>query len=193
MTRVKGGSDEIDIQFLKELQKQMRYEDECDYDFQANPRFWVIRDYRIVPANEEYDDGFIQYFYSDGDFVAFETVDELRDEIREHFDNEEDIKRNHLLSALMEQGDFEDLWEYIQRNLNDCGCYSECYVKEEGYNVPNTVFLTKKEAKEHLWKNKHHYTEKAHTYAMTAWRSGEVSKVLDMLMNTDWDKVKAEE
>lgn len=57
----------------------------------------------------------------------------------------------------------------------------------EEYIVPDTMFITKEEAKEHLEKNKHHYSSKAHTYAMTAWRSPSVKKLFEILMNADWE------
>lgn len=178
-----------DIQFLKELQKQLQYEDEYDYDCQASPRFWVLKDYRTVPANDEYDDGFVQYFYSDGDFVTFENFTELKEEVEEYHNYE--ITDSELLE-IIETGSFELLWEYVVRNMNEYGCYSSCFVKEESFIVPNIMFLTKEEAKKHIELNHYHYTNKVHTYAMTAWRSPKVSKLLDVLMNFDWDSVKAE-
>lgn len=174
------------INDLIELRKQMKWEDEFDYDSQAAPRFWVIMDYRLVPGNEEHDMGFTQYFYSDGDFYSIDTIEELREEIQSHFeDNEEDIYENEILSELMVHGSFEDLWEYLERNLNDNGFYSSCYVKEEEFIVPNTLFLTKQDAKRHLEMNKHHYSSKAHTYAMTAWRSKSMKVLWDVLMDDE--------
>ncbi|CAM4127079.1 hypothetical protein BASU183_18115 [Bacillus subtilis] len=39
-----------DIQFLKELQQELKYQDS---DGQASPRFWTVGDYEWVEAREE--------------------------------------------------------------------------------------------------------------------------------------------
>lgn len=49
------------------------------------------------------------------------------------------------------------------------------------------MFLTKKDAQEHLKFNKHHYNGSAHTYAMTAFRSPSYSRLLGILTNPDLD------
>ena len=62
-------------------------------------------------------------------------------------------------------------------------------VREEHIIHPNTMFLTKAEAKRHIELNHYHYSPKAHTYAMTAWRAPKVEKLLKILENFDWDSV----
>ena len=103
-----------DIEFLKELQKELRTQ---DTDVQAAPRFWGIGDYRIA-------------FNCEGE------------EEEEHFVHE------------------------------------------------NTMFLTKKGAKEHLEINYYHYSKRAHTFAMTAWRSPQVEQLMKILENCDFDSMK---
>lgn len=169
----------------------MRYEDEHDYDCQSSPRFWVLRDYRIVPANEEYDDGFTQYFYNDGDFVEFDDVDDLREFIEDYFEDWLSDKIFMMYTFEKSNTTLKDIWQMIEMyDVN--GFFGSCYVKEEVFIVPDTMFLTKEEAKKHIERNRHHYTSKVHTYAMTAWRSPKVERLLDVLMNMDWDKVKVD-
>lgn len=55
------------------------------------------------------------------------------------------------------------------------------------FMYPNTMFLTEKEAREHLERNHYHYSEDAHTYCMVAWRSPEVEKLWKILRETKWD------
>ena len=57
-----------DIQFLKELQQELKTQ---ETDGNASPRFWVIKDYRMVPASEKYDSGEDERFFNDGDHVTF--------------------------------------------------------------------------------------------------------------------------
>ena len=51
------------------------------------------------------------------------------------------------------------------------------------------MFLTNKSCKEHIKANYYHYDEDAHSYAMTAWRSPEVTKLFKILQEVDWDKI----
>lgn len=58
---------------------------------------------------------------------------------------------------------------------------------------PDSMFLTKEEAKRQLELNHYHYTSKAHTYAMTAWRAPKVEKLLNTLSTFDWDSIEIKE
>lgn len=181
-----------DIQFLKDLQQTMQWENENDYDSQASPRFWVIMDYRTVPTHEDYDYDRTMYFYNDGDHTEFKNVEELKDFLSDHFSDDDET--DELEELLNNDGtSFEDLWEFANDYLNDGGFFDEVPVKEESFIVPNTMFLTKEEAKRHLEKNHYHYTSKAHTYAMTAWRAPKVERLLNILMAFDWDSVQVKE
>ncbi|WP_069511180.1 hypothetical protein MKY08_06035 [Lysinibacillus sp. FSL M8-0337] len=180
-----------DIQFLKDLQTQMKWEDEHDYDSQASPRFWVLMDYREVPANEDYDDGFDSYFHNDGEHTEFRNFDELKDFIEEYYEDEVDDYLQSLLND--ESKHFDTLWAHIENHLNDCGFFSKVFCKREEFIVQDTMFLTKEEAKRHLELNHYHYTKEAHTYAMTAWRAPKVARLLNILMSFNWDSVQVKE
>lgn len=52
---------------------------------------------------------------------------------------------------------------------------------------PDTMFLTQKEAEEHLRANDYHYSSDAHTYAMTAWRAPDVERLWKILQEVDWE------
>ncbi|WP_431785860.1 hypothetical protein [Paenibacillus lactis] len=172
-----------DIQFLKELQTELNTQAS---DCQASPRFWVIMDYRKVPGHEDYDSGEYEYFHNDGDHVKFESFNDLKEFIEEYYKEEIDDE----LSWYLSEGDFEYLWQYIIDNMNNDGYFSSVFVKEEEFIVPNTMFLTKEEAKSHLRLNHYHYTSKAHTYAMTAWRAPKVERLLKILSEFDFDSLK---
>ncbi|WP_419958275.1 hypothetical protein [Psychrobacillus psychrotolerans] len=94
-----------------------------------------------------------------------------------------------------ETKDIDTLWAYIENNLNDDGYFSKVFVKEESFIRPDSIsmFLTKEEAKRHLELNHYHYTSKAHTYAMTAWRAPKVEKLLNILSTFDWDSIEIKE
>lgn len=181
------------IQFLKELQATMKHEDENDYDGQASPRFWAIMDYRTVPGHEDYDNGFDSYFYNDGDHSEFHNFDELKDFLEEYYEDGVESD-DYLLELLSDKTkDIDTLWAYIENHLNDDGYFSKVFVKEESFIRPDTMFLTKEEAKRHLELNHYHYTSKAHTYAMTAWRAPKVDQLLKLLQTFDWDSIEVKE
>ncbi|WP_212934917.1 hypothetical protein [Bacillus hominis] len=175
-----------DIQFLKELQQEFKTQ---EIDCQASPRFWVIKDYRIVPGNEKYDSGYEERFFNDGDHVAFPKFSNFKEFLEDYY--EEEIEEDEELLALIndENERFDELWEYVENNLNDDGYFDTAFVKEEEFIVPDTMFLTKEEAKSHLKTNNYHYTSKAHTYAMTAWRAPKVKRLLNILETFDWDAI----
>ena len=181
------------IEFLKGLAKEMK---EQPTDCQAAPRFWVIKDYRWVPGNPEYDSCEMQYFYSDEDFTEFNDVKELQEYMDEYYLSDGEQLWRYIdepkLRELVNDKDttFEELWGFVCNNFNN---FNECPVKKESYIVPDTLFLTKREALKHLEINAHHYTKDAHTYAMTAWRSPEVQQLLEIIETFDWDKVEITE
>ena len=55
--------------------------------------------------------------------------------------------------------------------------------------VPDTMFLTLREAEEHLKANSHHYSTEAHVYCMHAWRSPEVTQLIKLLHTVDFDEL----
>lgn len=177
-----------DLAFLKELQKQMQYESKNDNDGQASPCFWVIWDYRNVPGNEKCDIGEFEHFYNDGNHVPLESFDALVTFLGEHFKHE--METDEELQELVEEQSFDDLWSYVEEYLNENGYFSRVFMKEEDFIVPDTMFITKEEAKSHLRQNAKHYTAKAHTYAMTAWRSPKVERLIRILSDFDWESVK---
>lgn len=183
------------IQFLKDLQATMNYENEHDYDSQASPRFWTIMDYRIVPTHQDYGMDRMSYYHNDGDHTELENVEELKefllDEEYELEDEDEAQEYKELLES--EDTSFDELWGFIENNLNEDGHFNEVPVKEESFIRPDTMFLTKEEAKRHLELNHYHYTSKAHTYAMTAWRAPKVEKLLNILSTFDWDSIEVKE
>ena len=166
------------IEFLKGLAKEMK---EQPTDYQAAPRFWAIRDYRVISTSFGNSNGY-SYYHNDGDFTEFESYEELKDFLDEHYNLSERIDKPKT-------DNFGELWEWTLDNLNDDGYFMETPTVKEGYIVPNTLFLTKKEALKHLENNAHHYTKDAHTYAMTAWRSPEFQQLLEIIETFDWDKV----
>jgi hypothetical protein len=174
-----------DIQFLKDLQDELKTQEN---DGQAAPRFWSIMDYRVVPANKDFDAERTMYFHNDGDHTEFETIEELKEFIWDYYTEDEPVE----LVGMLNNNDttFGELWDYVITHLNEDGYFDEVPVKEESFIVQNTMFLTKEEAKRHLKVNHYHYTSKAHTYAMTAWRAPKVERLMKILESFNWEQLE---
>lgn len=173
-----------EIQFLKELQQELLIQEN---DGQREPRYWSIMDYKWIVTAEGYEDR-ISLFDSD----SCETIDlkDYVDEIvngdrRDEF-SEDDIEE---LENELEWGSSSDIYDWIERN-DDTSRFYPVYEEEISFIAPNTLFLTKAEAKRHLELNHYHYSPKAHTYAMTAWRAPKIERLMKILENFDWDSVQ---
>ncbi len=166
-----------DIHFLKEFQEQMRYEDKCDNDNTKSPRFWVIGDYKWILANEDNVERYSVYLPKI-DFTC--PVNSL---LKRH---QEDSELSY--EAVKEIDNIEcevSALTWIQKHMD-----KDAYlIPQEKVHIvrEDTLFLTKADAERHMNHNRHYYTKYAHTYAMTAWRSPKFKKLLNILMNSDWD------
>ena len=183
-----------DIKFLKELQNEMLTQDTV---CQADPRFWVVvqtvRDYWV----DDDIDG-ICFYDSDLSESVFEgELEELADWLKENF--------NEIVKCEYDNGFLEivceDEEEYLIDNISeienfleeyDFNRYTVCNYRDREEIVPNTMFLTLRECKEHIKANGYHYN-KPHSYAMTAWRSPQVEKLYKILQKTDWGKLIEQE
>lgn len=194
-----------DIEFLKELQKEMNTQDNCGT---ANPRYWGIkgveRIYHIEPSEA---DGF-ELYDSDGCDTVGETLEEVWEYIEENIlpevsendgieykvvDNIGIFGNTKGISYIDEDGEeqiLEDL-EDIQEWLDEHG-YSEyklIYYKLVSKIYENAIFLTEKDACEHLKANAHHYDSTAHTYCLCGWRSPRFERLIKILSTTDFDEL----
>jgi hypothetical protein len=178
-----------EIKFSKELQEELNTQDTV---FHAAPRYWGIINYRTVPAHEDYNATRIDYIHNDGDHTVFDDTRELKEFLTDfHLEDLEGVEAEEL-KVLLEDSDthFDDLWEFVEENLNEDGFFNKVPVMEEEFVVPSAMFLTKAEAERHLELNHYHYSSKAHIYAMTAWRAPKVERLLKILETFDWDKVQ---
>ncbi len=173
-----------DIDFLKDLQHEMLTQDTV---CQAHPRFWVVREKRRYYGIEE---GF-----EDGTEVVWDTetvarnLKEFYECLIEHDENLDiEYYEEHVIINADESEHFynlKDLVDYMKEELNYEDLYLANY-REEYVIVPSTMFLTKRECEEHIKKNHYHYNE-PHSYAMTAWRSPQVERLFDVIINTNWN------
>ncbi|PAD70587.1 hypothetical protein CHH83_01945 [Bacillus sp. 7586-K] len=169
-----------DIQFLKDLQEELNTQDN---DCQAEPRFWTVGDYRMIGCPEGYQD---TYHVSLPNRDYFGDLDDLLKDIEEEIQDADEYS-DEAREKFIEIGCEDSAIDWIKEHYDE-----DAYlipVREEHIIHPNTMFLTKAEAKRHIKLNHYHYSPKAHTYAMTAWRAPKVERLIKILETFDWDKL----
>lgn len=140
---------------------------------------------------DEYEDEKINIVIEKEETSSFESyrVAKIDTEVDVHAEdyNEQD-------EIIMEQNFITGIEELIEAlvdaeviNEND---YQVGYYYNEHYRYPDTMFLTNRSCKEHIAANHYHYSGDAHSYAMTAWRSPEVSRLFDILDKINWKALK---
>lgn len=158
----------------------------------------IIQNWMNALTNEDPDELCLQVDGSTVTSTTEETVKYLNDNILpgNNIDRENcRIETGHTQDfelTYMEDGEevYEDLStqevnEFLANNGHDDTMIIGISIRPFMY--PNTMFLTEKEAREHLERNYYHYSEDAHTYCMVAWRSPEVEKLWKILREIKWD------
>ena len=172
-----------ELQFLKKIQKEMNTQDTVG---QPNPRYWVIRDYeKIYGNNLNNPDGFCIY-----DGYGCETIYEteykdmhkIKKEVIMALKNRSCCISTDDITAIKNCYDEDELKEVIEEIDSLCVSQFEIIPVDKG------MFLTHKAAINHLKMNDYHYSDNAHTYAHTAWRSDE-EKLWDILSSVDFDSL----
>lgn len=171
-----------DIQFLRDLQEELKTQEN---DGQAAPRFWAIMDYKYIPTDSDYADRTSILDTDDPSGVI--SIDEYMKSIMsgDYSDEFTDEQKDDLQDVVDGFGLY-DLEEWIGENDDS---KMVVYEKEESFIAWNTLFFTKQEAEDHLKANAHHYTSKAHTFAMTAWRAPKMERLMEILESFDWDSI----
>lgn len=186
-----------DLGFLEQLQHELNTQPHL---CQADPRFWVIRDYEYREATESDEIDAVELFEDgEGETMSLEEAvmraykDELdfggEDHAREwledkwlELDESGNVKGRY---ATISDITFRNVIEnYAKHNMLDC-----VFLTKQWKIVADTMFLTLREAKDHLETNYYHYTNEARTYAMTAWRSPDVAQLIKLLHEVDFNEL----
>jgi len=116
--------------------------------------YWVIRDWEKIPTDSEYSDKY--FWYLDEGKWSDENLKEYfrEEEIDFNEDNFEDVAKEHEWSKVY----------YIERP------------------VDKGVWFTHKACKEHLEAKRHHYSDKAYTYAHSLYSCHEVREIRQLLL-----------
>lgn len=186
-----------DIKWLSQLQSAMKNQHN---DYQASPRFWTVGHYKWELAREGEGD---RLSYYDSNAAHYGSVESLREEFYEELDvmRKEGMTEEEILVELGLSDDSpalddfdvvrDDDYEFIEIYkiyIEDVDCFDERKV-----HVCNndTFFLTKEECQRHIESNHYHYLE-PHTYARTLFRCPTMEKLMNIIEETDWNKVESE-
>ena len=187
-----------DINFLKELQKELNTEDNVGT---ANPRYWVIRQpERIYHLDEDEADYYV--FIDECDKYEL-TLEDLKDKLE--FLCDDNLKSVEVKDGVLTFEYFDEWLEEVEEYKVDYDNYytdgkdkilellesdvSVAYYKEVDATVDNCMFLTQIDAENHLRANDYHYHEKARTYCMCGWRSPRFERLINILSKTDFDSM----
>lgn len=190
---IKRSLTQYDLVFLKELQQELNDQPTLAT---ADPRFWVIRDYEYREATSDDDVEAVRLF-ADGASTILSLKEAVSLAYKDRLDlGGEDFARDWLEDNRIRFDEDGCMWlgsfhafenaikEYAANGMFDC-----VFLTKQWEIVPCTMFLTLREAEEHLKANYYHYTSEAHTYGMTAWRSPDVAQLIKLLHTVDFDEL----
>lgn len=172
-----------EIEFLSDLQKEMNTQDHCGT---ADPRYWVIRDFKDILVGELEGDGIVIFDPDaasnvyEGEFNADEIIKSLSDWFDTDDFNSGDVQEYSFESTL-------EIEEYLEDKGYGGMLWISNYKTVEKYEY---FFLTEKAAADYLRENAHHHSANATTYCMYSWRSPEEEKLWKILHEVDWKKIK---
>lgn len=173
------------LQFLTELQRDL-LEDRRTETAQADPIYYGILDVKEFVTDQDHSDNRI-LVCDDGDIEPQTAI-------------EEELIDENLINEMLEDGildtnddgiyvaDTDAFLDFVEENGDDIETVSVAYIAYDEVIKPDAMFLTRKDAKAYLKNNRHHYTGKAKTYAMTAYRSHRYEMLIDVLRTIDLAK-----
>lgn len=179
-----------EIKFLKGLQDELNTQDTFG---QADPRFWVVEEERYYPCPKGYEDRVVDY---DHDGCCTMTLEEG---VKAAFDIIQDEQGNHAATEWLSDwritlDDRFDTWPMDDRAvdaLEDCASMYDVpldviYKQRRSVPAADTMFLTYRECCEHIKRNDYHYSN-PRSFAMTAWRSPQIERLIEILRTADFD------
>lgn len=173
------------LQFLTELQRDL-LEDRRTETAQADPIYYGILDVKEFVTDQDHSDNRV-LVCDDGDIEPQTAI-------------EEELIDEDLINEMLEDGildtnddeiyiaDTDAFLDFVEKNEDDIETVSVAYIAYDEVIKPDAMFLTRKDAKAYLKNNRHHYTGKAKTYAMTAYRSHRYEMLIDVLRTIDLAK-----
>lgn len=178
-----------DIQFLQAFKNERLTQDNLAT---ASPVYWGIMDYEWRPTNDDLGEREVIFCFTLNEDRA-QTVEELAESLREYIDGDFlDSKLTWDHYEQLQATDADTELALLTEILDRLDLVYDRYVEtNEAYIRQNALFFTQKDADEWLEANRHNCTGNAHTYAMYGGYSSEVSRLFNILEQTDWSQLTA--
>ena len=182
-----------DLAFLRGLQEELNTQPTLGT---ADPRFWVIMDYEYVPTDEwAYMDAidfngnlfeiadFLDCIY--GEVLEHDGYSAAAKWLEEHHIRLDEDGHSQVSKYGFDFGEIEEIRaEYLEAHPDDSIDFMERHKRVAG----NTLFLTLREAYEHLKANWYHYEKGAQPYCMCAFRSPQFERLIKLLRTADFSE-----
>lgn len=182
-----------DLAFLRGLQEELNTQPTLGT---ADPRFWVIMDYEYVPTDEwVYMDAidfnghtldvadFLDCIY--GEVLEHDGGDAAVRWLHEHHIRLDEFGHSQVSERSFDFGEVEEIrTEYLEAHPDD----SIDFLVRRRFISSNSLFLTLREATEHLKANWYHYDKNAHPYCICAFRSPQFERLIKLLRTADFSE-----
>lgn len=182
-----------DLAFLRGLQEELNTQPTLGTE---DPRFWVIMDYEYVPAEEwiymEAIDfnghtldvaDFLDCIY--GEVLEHDGYVAAAKWLEEHHIRLDEDGHSQVSEYSFDFGEVEEIRaEYLEAHPDD----SIDFLERRRFISSNTLFLTLREATEHLKANWYHYDKLAHPYCSCAFRSPQFERLIKVLRTADFSE-----
>ncbi|KKN65086.1 hypothetical protein LCGC14_0484740 [marine sediment metagenome] len=152
------------VNVLKEIQREMKKQDNRAT---ADPMF-IVFDWEKVPSNSDCADNW-EYVDGEGASVIGTTKEHLLNFIKGN-----DLPRP--TDKELHDMDGDELLEWLQERKYDF--YKFYYIEKREFR---NVFFTEKAADKFIEQNRHHFTDKVHTYVVSLYRNPEMQYIRDRL------------
>ena len=177
-----------DIKFLKALSKEMIDQELSE---RMQPAYWQIGDYEWHTVDEGLGDRDVILAYEIHNEYSLTYLEMANELVKIYNENDIDelVSSNHYM-------EFERIMDHMSDSVKLHFCnYSDVIralvlmditFKKHGqertlYAVPNTLFLTRREAVEYIQENKNQFTPDVHPFIMSGENSEQVTKLWDIL------------
>lgn len=182
-----------DLAFLRGLQEELNTQPTLGT---ADPRFWVIMDYEYVPTEEWiYMDAidfngqtldvadFLDCIY--GEVLEHDGGDAATRWLEEHHIRLDEDGHSQVSEYSFDFGEVDEIRaEYLEAHPDD----SIDFLVRRRFISSNSLFLTLREATEHLKANWYHYDKLAHPYCSCAFRSPQFERLIKVLRTADFSE-----
>lgn len=181
-----------DLAFLAELQSELNTQDTMG---NRDPRFWVIKQTETKACGPDDADGPV--FLDEGGARVAHGMEGLLEFLRDAHGKDAvqwtaSGAGTYRLSLRDAGGGLVQELASDEHELADAvesaglGRYEPAYECGRSRIVPDTLFLTHRACEDHLRKYGYNYEQDAHAYAMTAVRSPQFEKLVELLQTIDW-------